>query len=34
MFRKEDILQIEQRGSTVQTVQQQVERFKQGFPWN
>ena len=33
MFRKEDIAQIEQRGSTVQTVQQQVERFKQGFPW-
>ena len=33
MFRKEDIAQIEQRGSTVQTVEQQVERFKQGFPW-
>ncbi len=33
MFRKEDIAQIEQRGTTVQTVEQQVERFKQGFPW-
>jgi hypothetical protein len=33
MFRKEDIAQIEQRGSVVQTVEQQVERFKQGFPW-
>ena len=33
MFRKEDIEQIEQRGSSVQTVEQQVERFKQGFPW-
>ena len=33
MFRKEDIAQIEQRGSSVQTVQQQVERFRQGFPW-
>ena len=33
MFTKEDIAQIEQRGTTVQTVEQQVERFKQGFPW-
>jgi len=33
MFTKEDIAQIEQRGSTVEAVQQQVERFKQGFPW-
>ena len=33
MFTKEDIAQIEQRGSSVQTVEQQVERFKQGFPW-
>lgn len=33
MFTKEDIAQIEQRGSAVQTVEQQVERFKQGFPW-
>ncbi len=33
MFRKEDVAQIEQRGTTVQAVEQQVERFKQGFPW-
>ncbi len=33
MFRKEDIAQIEQRGTTVQAVEQQVERFKQGFLW-
>ena len=33
MFTNEDIKQIEQRGSTVQTVQDQVERFKKGFPW-
>lgn len=33
MFKKEDIAQIEHRGSSVQTVEQQVERFKQGFPW-
>ena len=33
MFTKEDKVQIEQRGSTVQTAQQQVERFKKGFPW-
>ena len=33
MFTKEDIAQIGQRGSDVQTVEQQVERFKQGFPW-
>ena len=33
MFTKEDLTQIEQRGSSVQTVEQQVERFKQGFPW-
>ena len=33
MFTKEDIAQIEQRGSSVKTVEQQVERFKQGFPW-
>ena len=33
MFRKEDIAQIEQRGSSVQTVEEQVERFKKGFPW-
>ena len=33
MLRKEDIAQIEQRGSSVETVEQQIERFKQGFPW-
>ena len=33
MFNNEDIKQIEQRGSSVQTVQDQVERFKKGFPW-
>jgi len=33
MFTKEDIAQIEQRGSSVHTVQEQVERFKKGFPW-
>ena len=33
MFTKEDIAQIEQRGSSVKTVEEQVERFKKGFPW-
>ena len=33
MFTKEDIRQIEQRRTSVQTVQEQVERFKKGFPW-
>ena len=33
MFTKDDITQIEQRGSTLQTVQSQVERFAKGFPW-
>lgn len=33
MFRKEDIVQIQDRGSSVQNVQNQVERFKKGFPW-
>ena len=33
MFKKEDVAQIEQRGTTVQTVEEQVERFKKGFPW-
>ena len=33
MFTKEDVRQIEQRGSSVQTVEEQVERFKKGFPW-
>ena len=33
MFTNDDIRQIEQRGSSVQTVEEQVERFKKGFPW-
>lgn len=33
MFTKEDIAQIEKRGSDVAVVKAQVERFKQGFPW-
>ena len=33
MFTKDDIKQIEQRGSSVITVEEQVERFKKGFPW-
>ena len=33
MFTKDDIRQIEQRGSSVKTVEEQVERFKKGFPW-
>ena len=33
MFTKDDLKQIEQRGSSVQTVEEQVERFKKGFPW-
>ena len=33
MLRKEDLAQIEQRGSSVQAVEEQIERFKKGFPW-
>lgn len=33
MFTQEDKLQIEQRGSSVEVVNGQVERFKKGFPW-
>ena len=33
MFTNADIKQIEQRGSSVKTVEEQVERFKKGFPW-
>ena len=33
MLTNDDIRQIEQRGSSVQTVEEQVERFKKGFPW-
>ena len=33
MFSQEDVKQIELRGSSVETVKAQVERFKVGFPW-
>jgi len=33
MFSREDIAQIESIGSSVATVEGQVERFKTGFPW-
>ena len=33
MFNKEDIRQIESRGSSVATAEGQVESFKKGFPW-
>lgn len=33
MFTEEDIRQIEERGSSVQTVKGQVEQFRKGFPW-
>lgn len=33
MFEKEDVRKIEERGSSVRTVEAQVERFKKGFPW-
>ena len=33
MFNKEDINQIESRGSSVASVEAQVELFKKGFPW-
>ena len=33
MFTNDDIKQIEQRGSSVPVVKDQVERFKKGFPW-
>ena len=33
MFSKDDIKAIEGRGSSVKTVEAQVERFKKGFPW-
>ena len=33
MFTQEDIRQIESRGSSVRTVESQVERFRTGFPW-
>ena len=33
MFTQEDVRFINQRGSSVQTVEAQVERFKKDFPW-
>ena len=33
MFTKEDMDQIVKRGSSVQTTEGQVERFRKGFPW-
>ncbi|MCM1177372.1 MAG: DUF4301 family protein [Bacteroides sp.] len=33
MFTNDDIRQIESRGSSVETVKDQVERFRKGFPW-
>ena len=33
MFNKEDISQIESRGSSAASAQAQVELFKKGFPW-
>ena len=33
MFRPEDISQITKRGSQVEVVQQQIEKFKSGFPF-
>lgn len=33
MFAQEDISFIKKRGSSVSTVEAQVERFKKGFPW-
>ena len=33
MFTKEDIRQIESRGSSVASAQAQVETFRKGFPW-
>ena len=33
MFHEKDIRQIEERGSSVKTVEEQVEHFRKGFPW-
>lgn len=33
MLRKEDLVQIQEQGSSVQTVENQIERFRRGFPW-
>ena len=33
MFNSDDLKQIESRGSSAAVVEQQIERFKKGFPW-
>lgn len=33
MFNQQDIRQIEERGSSVEEVGKQIERFRKGFPW-
>ncbi len=33
MFTEKDILQIKERGADLNLVEEQVERFKNGFPW-
>ena len=33
MFTSEDLKQIEQRGSSLENVDKQIERFHKGFPW-
>ena len=33
MFNQKDINQIQQRGSSVRTVEEQINHFKKGFPW-
>lgn len=33
MFNTDDLKQIESRGSSAAVVEQQIERFKKGFPW-
>lgn len=33
MFQEKDIRQIEAKGSSVRNVEEQIERFRKGFPW-
>lgn len=33
MFSKEDLLQIEKHGLTLQAVERQIENFRNGFPY-
>ena len=33
MFSQKDISQIQERGSSVRTVEEQIDHFKKGFPW-